>query len=65
MEKKLVKANFTITKTEHGWYCTYYSSSCKMFDNLITDEGLINRIENSIKAQTRDLLELRRQIKNK
>lgn len=63
MANKLVQADFTIKKTCNGWYCTYFSKSCKLFDNLITDEALINRITNDIKPQSRDLLELRRQIK--
>ena len=63
--KKTVLSDFTIKKTDNGWYCTYFSQSCKVSEALITDEELINRITNNLKPQNRDLLELRRQIKNK
>lgn len=64
MAKKVVQADFTIKKTEDGWFCTYFSGTCKLFENIITDNALINRIVNEIKPQNRDLLELRRQIKD-
>ena len=41
------------------------SQSCKVSEAVITDEELINRITNNLKPQNRDLLELKRQIKNK
>ena len=63
--KKTAISDFTIKKTDNGWYCTYFSQSCKVSEALITDEDLINRITNSLKPQNRDLLELKRQIKNK
>ena len=63
--KKTALSNFTIKKTDNGWYCTYFSQSCKVSEALITDEDLINRITNNLKPQNRDLLELKRQIKNK
>ena len=63
--KKTALSNFTIKKTDNGWYCTYFSQSCKVSEALITDEELINRITNNLKPQNRDLLELKRQIKNK
>lgn len=63
--KKTAISDFTIKKTDNGWYCTYFSQSCKVSEALITDEDLINRITNNLKPQNRDLLELKRQIKNK
>ena len=63
--KKTALSDFTIKKTDNGWYCTYFSQSCKVSETLITDEELINRITNNLKPQNRDLLELKRQIKNK
>ena len=63
--KKTALSDFTIKKTDNGWYCTYFSQSCKVSEALITDEELINRITNNLKPQNRDLLELKRQIKNK
>lgn len=63
--KKTAISDFTIKKTDNGWYCTYFSQSCKLSEALITDEDLINRITNNLKPQNRDLLELKRQIKNK
>lgn len=63
--KKTALSDFTIKKTDNGWYCTYFSQSCKISEALITDEELINRITNNLKPQNRDLLELKRQIKNK
>ena len=63
--KKTALSDFTIKKTYNGWYCTYFSQSCKVSEALITDEELINRITNNLKPQNRDLLELKRQIKNK
>ena len=63
--KKTALSDFTIKKTDNGWYCTYFSQSCKLSEALITDEDLINRITNNLKPQNRDLLELKRQIKNK
>ena len=63
--KKTALSDFTIKKTDNGWYCTYFSQSCKVSEALITDEQLINRITNNLKPQNRDLLELKRQIKNK
>ena len=63
--KKTAILDFTIKKTDNGWYCTYFSQSCKVSEALITDEDLINRITNNLKPQNRDLLELKRQIKNK
>lgn len=63
--KKTAISDFTITKTDNGWYCTYFSQSCKVSEALITDDDLINRITNNLKPQNRDLLELKRQIKNK
>ena len=63
--KKSALSDFTIKKTDNGWYCTYFSQSCKVSEALITDEELINRITNNLKPQNRDLLELKRQIKNK
>ena len=63
--KKTAISDFTIKKTDNGWYCTYFSQSCKVSEALITDEELINRITNNLKPQNRDLLELKRQIKNK
>ena len=63
--KKTALSDFTIKKTDNGWYCTYFSLSCKVSEALITDEELINRITNNLKPQNRDLLELKRQIKNK
>ena len=63
--KKTALSDFTIKKTNNGWYCTYFSQSCKVSEALITDEELINRITNNLKPQNRDLLELKRQIKNK
>ena len=63
--KKTAISDFTIKKTDDGWYCTYFSQSCKVSEALITDEDLINRITNNLKPQNRDLLELKRQIKNK
>ena len=63
--KKTAISDFTIKKTDNGWYCTYFSQSCKVSEALITDEDLINRITNNFKHQNRDLLELKRQIKNK
>lgn len=63
--KKTALSDFTIKKTDNGWYCTYFSQSCKLSEALITDEELINRITNNLKPQNRDLLELKRQIKNK
>lgn len=63
--KKTALSDFTIKKTDNGWYCTYFSQSCKVSEALITDEDLINRITNNLKPQNRDLLELKRQIKNK
>ena len=63
--KKSALSDFTIKKTDNGWYCTYFSQSCKVSEALITDEDLINRITNNLKPQNRDLLELKRQIKNK
>ena len=63
--KKTALSDFTIKKTDNGWYCTYFSQSCKVSEALITDEDLMNRITNNLKPQNRDLLELKRQIKNK
>ena len=63
--KKTAISDFTIKKTDNGWYCTYFSQSCKVSEALITDEDLINRTTNNLKPQNRDLLELKRQIKNK
>ena len=63
--KKTALSDFTIKKTDNGWYCTYFSQSCKVSEALITEEDLINRITNNLKPQNRDLLELKRQIKNK
>ena len=63
--KKTALSDFTIKKTDNGWYCTYFCQSCKLSEALITDEELINRITNNLKPQNRDLLELKRQIKNK
>ena len=63
--KKTALSDFTIKKTDNGWYCTYFSQSCKVSEALITDEELINRITNNLKPQNRDPLELKRQIKNK
>ena len=63
--KKTALSDFTIKKTDNGWYCTYFNQSCKVSEALITDEELINRITNNLKPQNRDLLELKRQIKNK
>ena len=63
--KKTAISDFTIKKTDNGWYCTYFSQSCKVSEALITDEDLINRITNNLNPQNRDLLELKRQIKNK
>ena len=63
--KKTSLSDFTIKKTDNGWYCTYFSQSCKVSEALITDEELINRITNNLKPQNRDLLELKRQIKHK
>lgn len=63
--KKTALSDFTIKRTDNGWYCTYFSQSCKVSEALITDEELINRITNNLKPQNRDLLELKRQIKNK
>ena len=63
--KKTALSDFTIKKTDNGWYCTYFSQSCKVSEALITDEELINRITNNLKTQNRDLLELKRQNKNK
>ena len=63
--KKTALSDFTIKKTDNGWYCTYFSQSCKVSEALITNEELINRITNNLKPQNRDLLELKRQIKNK
>ena len=63
--KKTALSDFTIKKTDNGWYCTYFSQSCKVSEALIADEDLINRITNNLKPQNRDLLELKRQIKNK
>ena len=63
--KKTALSDFTIKKTDNGWYCTHFSQSCKVSEALITDEELINRITNNLKPQNRDLLELKRQIKNK
>ena len=63
--KKTALSDFTIKKTDNGWYCTYFSQSCKLSEALITDEDLINRLTNNLKPQNRDLLELKRQIKNK
>ena len=63
--KKTALSDFTIKKTDNGWYCTYFSQSCKLSEALIIDEDLINRITNNLKPQNRDLLELKRQIKNK
>ena len=63
--KKTALSDFTIKKTDNGWYCTYFSQSCKLSEALITDEDLMNRITNNLKPQNRDLLELKRQIKNK
>ena len=63
--KKTALSDFTIKKTDNGWYCTYFSQSCKVSEALITDDDLINRITNNLKPQNRDLLELKRQIKNK
>ena len=63
--KKTALSDFTIKKIDNGWYCTYFSQSCKVSEALITDEELINRITNNLKPQNRDLLELKRQIKNK
>ena len=63
--KKTAISDFTIKKTDNGWYCTYFSQSCKVSEALITDDDLINRITNNLKPQNRDLLELKRQIKNK
>lgn len=62
--KKTALSDFTIKKTDNGWYCTYFSQSCKLSEALITDEDLINRITNNLKPLNRDLLELKRQIKN-
>lgn len=62
--KKIALSDFTIKKTDNGWYCTYFSQSCKLSEALITDEDLINRITNNLKPLNRDLLELKRQIKN-
>lgn len=62
--KKIALSDFTIKKTDNGWYCTYFSQSCKLSEALITDEDLMNRITNNLKPLNRDLLELKRQIKN-
>ena len=62
--KKTALSDFTIKKTDNGWYCTYFSQSCKLSEALITDEDLMNRITNNLKPLNRDLLELKRQIKN-
>ena len=62
--KKTALSDFTIKKTDNRWYCTYFSQSCKLSEALITDEDLINKITNNLKPLNRDLLELKRQIKN-
>ena len=49
--KKTALSDFTIKKTDNGWYCTYFSQSCKLSEALITDEELINRITNNLKPQ--------------
>lgn len=54
--KKTALSDFTIKKTDNGWYCTYFSQSCKLSEALITDEDLINRITNNVNyPQTEDL----------
>ena len=49
--KKTALSDFTIKKTDNGWYCTYFSRSCKVSEELITNEELINRITNNLKPQ--------------
>ena len=34
--KKTAISDFTIKKTDNGWYCTYFSQSCKVSEALIT-----------------------------
>ena len=54
--KKTALSDFTIKKTDNGWYCTYFSQSCKLSEALITDEDLINRITNNVNyPQAKDL----------
>ena len=54
--KKTALSDFTIKKTDNGWYCTYFSQSCKLSEALITDEDLMNRITNNVNyPQTEDL----------